>query len=211
MVATHLMETMKGHAADLLGRQDVQQMVEALKKTHPALVEELIPAKVTLALLHRVLQRLLRERVPIRDLVSILEALGDATELTKDPEALTEQVRRALGNVIARLYLDADGTVRAITMGARLEAALMTLFSPRAAGSALMLGPDQLAGLLRDLGTMAAAASADGRAIPLVVPPSLRVGVRRLVEPVLPALPVISLAELPAAVTLNSVATWDLN
>jgi flagellar biosynthesis protein FlhA len=210
MVATHLMETMKGHAADLLGRQDVQQMVEALKRTHPALVEELIPAKVSLALLHRVLQRLLRERVPIRDLVSILEALGDAADLTKDPEALTEHVRRALGNVIARLFMDADGAIRAITMGARLEASLMTLFSPRAGGAGALLGPDQLAGLLRDLGTMAASYGADGRAVPLIVPPSLRVGVRRLVEPVLPALPVVSLAELPAAVTLNSIATWDL-
>ncbi|MCU0622889.1 MAG: flagellar biosynthesis protein FlhA [Gemmatimonadaceae bacterium] len=210
MVATHLMETMKGHAADLLGRQDVQQMVEALKKTHPALVEELIPAKVTLALLHRVLQRLLRERVPIRDLVSILEALGDAAELTKDAEALTEHVRRALGNVIARLFMDADGSVRAITMGARLEASLMSLFSPRSGNAGQLLGPDQLAGLLRDLGTMASSYGADGRTLPLIVPPSLRVGVRRLVEPVLPALPVISLAELPAAVTLNTVATWDL-
>jgi flagellar biosynthesis protein FlhA len=210
MVATHLMETMKGHAAELLGRQDVQQMVEALKRTHPALVEELIPARVTLALLHRVLQRLLRERVPIRDLVSILEALGDAADLTKDPEALTEHVRRALGNVIARLFMDADGAVRAITMGAKLEASLMTLFSPRAGGAGQMLGPDQLAMLLRDLGTMAQSYAPDGRTLPLIVPPSLRVGVRRLVEPVLPALPIVSLAELPASVTLNTVATWDL-
>jgi flagellar biosynthesis protein FlhA len=205
------METMKGHAAELLGRQDVQQMVEALKRTHPALVEELIPARVTLALLHRVLQRLLRERVPIRDLVSILEALGDAADLTKDPEALTEHVRRALGNVIARLFMDADGSVRAITMGAKLEGALMTLFSPRAGGAGQMLGPDQLATLLRDLGTMAQSYAPDGRTLPLIVPPSLRVGVRRLVEPVLPALPVVSLAELPAAVTLTTVATWDLS
>jgi flagellar biosynthesis protein FlhA len=210
MVATHLMETMKGHAADLLGRQDVQQMVDALKRTHPALVEELIPGKVTLALLHRVLQRLLRERIPIRDLVSILEALGDAAETTKDPEALTEHVRRSLGNVIARLYMDHDGAVRAVTVGPRLEASLMGLFSPRAAAGATMLGPEQLANLLRDLGNLSAMFAAEGRAVPLVVPPSLRVGIRRLVEPVLPQLPVVSLAELPATVTLNTVATWDL-
>jgi flagellar biosynthesis protein FlhA len=211
MVSTHLMETMKAHAADLLGRQDVQQMVDSLKKTHPALVEELIPNRVTLALLHRVLQRLLRERVPIRDLVSILEALGDAAETTKDAEALTEHVRRSLGNVIARLYMDTDGSVRAITVGARLEASLMGLFSPRMQQGGMMLGPDQLANLLRDLGNLSAMYSAEGRGVPLVVPPSLRVGIRRLVEPVLPQLPVVSLAELPASVTLNTVATWDLN
>ena len=75
VVATHLLETLKGSAAELLGRQEVQEMVETLKKSHPALVEEIIPGKVSLSVLHRVLQRLLRERVPIRDLVTILEAL----------------------------------------------------------------------------------------------------------------------------------------
>ncbi|MEO7362669.1 MAG: flagellar biosynthesis protein FlhA, partial [Gemmatimonadaceae bacterium] len=104
VVATHLMETLKTSASDLLGRQEVQEMVETLKKTHPALVEEIIPGKVSLSVLHRVLQRLLRERVPIRDLVTILEALGDGADSTKDPEALTEFVRKALTNVIARMF-----------------------------------------------------------------------------------------------------------
>src|SRR5690606_34679087 len=152
VVATHLMEVLKGNAGELLGRQDVQEMVDTLRKTHPALVEDVIPGKVSLGTLHRVLQRLLRERVPIRDLVSILEALGDAAEQTKDPEALTEHVRRTLSNVIARLYTDAGGSVRAITIGPKLETALMTLFSPRAgqAGGGI-LNPDILANLLREL------------------------------------------------------------
>src|SRR5690606_16656063 len=77
VVATHLMETLKKHAADLLGRQDVQEMIDALKRSYPALVEEVIPARVSLGVLHRVLQRLLREQVPIRDMVTILEALAD--------------------------------------------------------------------------------------------------------------------------------------
>ena len=131
VIATHLMETLKAHAADLLGRQDVQEMVDALKKSHPALVDEIIPGRINLGTLHRVLQRLLRERVPIRDLVSILEALGDAAEQTKDPEQLTEVVRRALANSISRLFLDMTGSVRGVTIGARLEASLMGLFSPR--------------------------------------------------------------------------------
>ncbi|MCX5762313.1 MAG: flagellar biosynthesis protein FlhA, partial [Gemmatimonadetes bacterium] len=184
MVATHLMETLKANAAELLGRQDVQEMVETLKKTHPALIEDIIPNKVSLGMLHRVLQRLLRERVPIRDLVTVLEALGDTADTTKDPEQLTEHVRRSLGNVIAHQYMDESGTVRGITLGARLEASLMGLFSPRAThpGTA-MLTPDTLAGLLRELNTLAAAGAADGRSVPLVVPPGLRVGIRRLIEP----------------------------
>jgi flagellar biosynthesis protein FlhA len=211
VVATHLMEVLKANAADLLGRQDVQEMVETLKKTHPALVDDIIPSKVSLGVLHRVLQRLLRERVPIRDLVTILEAMGDSTELSKDPEALTEQVRRSLTNVIARLYAEPDGSVRGISIGPRLEQALMGLFSPRTSQPSLhMLNPDSLAGLLRELNALSTAHAVEGRPVPLVTPPSLRVGVRRLIEPVLPSLPVVSLAELPPAVTLNSVAMWEL-
>ena len=211
MVATHLMETLKANAAELLGRQDVQEMVDTLKKSHPALVEDLIPNKVSLGVLHRVLQRLLRERVPIRDLVTILEALGDTSDQTKDPEQLTEHVRRSLSNVIAHQYMDEAGSVRGITLGARLEASLMGLFSPRSSlpGSAL-LTPDLLAGLLRELNTLAAAGAADGRSVPLVVPPGLRIGIRRLIEPVMPALPVVSLAELPATVQLTSVGHWEM-
>ena len=139
VVATHLIEVLKANAAELLGRQDVQEMVETLKKTHPALVEEVIPTKRSLGTLHRVLQRLLRERVPIRDLVTILEAIGDAAEQTKDPELLCEHARRSLANVIARLYADATGAVQGITMGPRLEQALSGLFSPRQNAQAMGL------------------------------------------------------------------------
>jgi flagellar biosynthesis protein FlhA len=215
VVATHLIEVLKANAAELLGRQDVQEMVETLKKTHPALVEEVVPNKLSLGTLHRVLQRLLKERVPIRDLVTILEALGDAADSTKDPEHLTEFARRALANVIARLYADAAGAVRGITVGPRLEQALAGLFSPRGApgGQAAMglLTPDGLAALLRDLNDLSTGHSLDGRPLPLIVPPSLRVGVRRLIEPVLPALPVVSLAELPPQVTLQSAGLWEMN
>lgn len=210
VVATHLMEKLKASAADLLGRQDVQEMLDTLKKTHPALVDDVVPAKLSLGTLHRVLQRLLKERVPIRDLVSILEALADAAEQTKDAELLTEHVRRALTNVIARLYTDEQGTVAGITLGPRLEVALMQLFSPRAGQQPSPLTPDILANLLRDLGAKSSAGMADGRATPLIAPPNLRVGVRRLVEPVLPQLPVVSLAELPPHVRLTSLGTWEL-
>jgi flagellar biosynthesis protein FlhA len=211
VVATHLLETLKGSAAELLGRQEVQEMVETLKKSHPALVDEIIPGKVSLSVLHRVLQRLLRERVPIRDLVTILEAIGDGAEATKDPEALTEVVRKALTNVIARLFADQTGTVRGITIGARLESALLGLFSPRTSqANAPVLTPESLAGMLRDLNHLATTYAVDGRPLPLITPPSLRVGVRRLIEPVLPSLPVVSLAELPAQITLSSVATWEM-
>ena len=212
VVATHLMEKLKSSASDLLGRQEVQEMVDALKKTHPALVEDVVPGKLTLGVLHRVLQRLLRERVPIRDLVTILEAVADAADQTKDPEVLTEHARRALTNTIARLHMDDTGVVRGITVGPRLETALLGLFTPRAGQSpAMMLTPDSLGALLRELDQMSSATTVEGRPLPLLAPPSLRVGLRRLVEPVLPNLPVVSLAELPTYVKLSAVATWELS
>ena len=106
-------------------------MLDALKRTHPAVVEEVVPGKLSLGTVHRVLQRLLRERVPIRDLVTILEALGDAADSTKDPVMLTEHVRRALSDAIARGHLDEQGLLPAITLGPRLEQSLSALLSPR--------------------------------------------------------------------------------
>jgi flagellar biosynthesis protein FlhA len=212
VVATHLMEKLKSSASDLLGRQDVQEMVDSLKKTHPALVDDVVPSKLTLGVLHRVLQRLLKERVPIRDLVTILEAVADAADQTKDPEALTEHARRALTNTIARLHMDESGIVRGITVGPRLEMSLLGLFSPRGGGQnpAAMLTPDSLGALLRDLDQMASVTMVEGRPVPLLAPPALRVGLRRLIEPVLPNLPVVSLAELPAYIKLSAVATWEI-
>jgi flagellar biosynthesis protein FlhA len=98
-------------------------------------------------------------------------------------------------------------------MGPRLEQALTGLFSPRGGANPAMglLTPDGLAVLLRDLNDLSMGGSLDGRPLPLIVPPSLRVGVRRLIEPVLPALPVISLAELPPQVTLQSAGTWEMH
>ena len=96
-------------------------------------------------------------------------------------------------------------------IGPRLEAALMGLFSPRGTQQGMsLLNPDTLATLLRDLNGIATTYSVEGRPLPLITPPTLRVGVRRLIEPVLPNVPVISLAELPASVNLTSVATWEL-
>ncbi len=211
VAATHLMEVLKANAAELLGRQDVQEMVETLKKTHPALIDDIVPAKISLGTLHRVLQRLLRERIPIRDLVTILEALGDNADATKDPEALAEHVRRSLANVIVRMFAEPDGSVRGITIGPKLEQALMGLFSPRVGQPGLqLLTPDSLATLLTDLGTLTSTNTIEGRMPPIVTSPTLRVGVRRLISPVLPNVPVISLAELPPSVNLTTVGTWEV-
>ena len=209
VVATHLMETLKEHGADLLGRQDVQVMLDRLKETHPALVDDVVPSRVSLGVVHRVLQRLLRERVPIRDLVTILESIADHADTTKEPEVLTEHVRRSLAKAIADQFVDARGSVRGITVGPRLEATLMGLFSPRGSG-AEPLAPERLSAVIQDLDRMTRDAGPVG-AVPVITPPSLRVGIRKLLEPVLPNIPVISLAELPSHAGFEPLGTWELN
>jgi flagellar biosynthesis protein FlhA len=204
------METIKQHAADLLTRQNVRELLDALKETHPALVED-VSTKLSLGVVHRVLQRLLREGVPVRDLVSILEALSDGAEQTKDPEVLTEQVRRTLASIIVQLHDEGDGSIRGITVGPRLETALMGLFSPRPTREGVRaVEPEDLALILRSLGDLVSGTKRDGQARPLITPPSLRVGIRRLIEPIMPRLPVISLGELPAQTPIHSLATWEL-
>lgn len=211
VLSTHLMETIKRHSAELLSRQNVRELLDALKETHPALVDETIPGKLSLGTVHRVLQRLLREGVPIRDLALILETLSDAAETTKDPEALGEQVRRTLSTVLVQIFDDGDGTISGITMGPRLEAALMGLFSPRPVREgARALEPEDLTSALRQLNDLMTLHKRDGQFRPLITPPSLRIGVRRLVEPVMPNLPVLSLGELPAQTPVHSLATWEL-
>jgi flagellar biosynthesis protein FlhA len=211
VLTTHLVETIRERAAELLSRQNVRELLDGLKETHPALVEDVVPAKLSLGAVHRVLQRLLREGVPIRDLVTILEALSDAAESTKDPESLTEHVRRALGPVLLQMLTGgANVPVEALTVGPRLEVALMQLFSPRRTDGGRTLEPEELTQALHTLTRLVQTHRRDGQPPPLVTPPALRVGVRRLVEPVLPRLPVISLAELPPQAPIRNLSTWEL-
>ena len=211
VLSTHLMETVKRHAGELLGRQDTQELLDTLKETNPALIEDLVPGKIPLGTVHRVLQRLLKEGVPVRDLVTILEALADASEHTKDPDLLAERVRRELATVISQLYDEPDGTIKGITIGVRLEAALMNLFG-QSGGNQLVaeMEPNDLTAALTDLNRLITTHSQAGDRPPLITPPSLRLSVRRLVEPVLPDLPVLSLAELPPHTPIQSLATWEL-
>jgi flagellar biosynthesis protein FlhA len=210
VLSTHLMETIRDHASELLSRQNTREMLDELKGTHPALVEDVVPNKLSLGVVHRVLQRLLREGLPIRDLVSILEALSDAAEQTKDPEALTEHVRRTLSTVIVQMLGGGDAPIRAITVGPRLEVGLMQLFSPRGRDGQRTLEPEELTSALHSLHRIVESSRRDGQMPPLVTPPGLRVGIRRLVEPILPRLPVISLGELPAQTPIQNISTWEL-
>ena len=211
VLATHLMEIIRQNAAELLTRQNVREMMDGLKETNPALVDDVVPGKLSLGAVHRVLQRLLKEGLPVRDLAAILEVLSDAAEITKDPEQLTEHVRRSLAPVIAQMLSGDAQTVRAITVGPRMEVALMQLFSPRAREGSRALEPEELTKALQGLHRIANEYQADGQFPPLVTPPALRLGIRRLVEPILPRLPIISLGELPTQTPIQTLRMWELS
>jgi flagellar biosynthesis protein FlhA len=210
VLSTHLMETIRAHASELLNRQNVRELLDGLKETHPALIEDVVPNRVSLGTTHRVLQRLLREGIPIRDLVTILESLSDAADQSKDPEVLAEHVRRSLPLVITQVVGSRDGPIQAITVGPKLEVALMQLFSPRSREGAKTIEPEQLSSALESLARTVASARKDGPTPPLITPPALRIGIRRLIEPTMPRLPVISLAELPAQTPIQTIGTWEL-
>jgi flagellar biosynthesis protein FlhA len=210
VLTTHLMETIREHAAELLTRQGTRELLDGLKETHPALVEDIVPARAPLGTVHRVLQRLLREGMPIRDLATILEALSDAADQTKDPEVLTEHVRRALSLVILQTLGRPDAALEAIAVGPRLEVALMQMLSPRATEGARGLEPEQLTASLDALHRILESTKRDGILPPLITPPALRIGIRRLIEPSFHRLPVVSLAELPAQTQIKTVAVWEL-
>ncbi len=210
VLATHLMETIRQHAADLLTRQHVRELLDSLKEAHPALVDDTVPGRVSLGVLQRVLQRLLREGLPVRDLAAILEALSDASDSTKDPEMLTEHARRALAPVFVQLLGGEHRAVRAITVGPRLELMLMQFFSPRPRPDARPVDHEDLTRALQSLHRIAEETRAEGQFLPLITPPALRVGLRRLIEPVLPRLPIVSLSELPTQTPIQSIRTWEI-
>lgn len=212
VLATHLYEVIRSHAADLLGRQEVQTIIDGIRQTHPVLVKDVVPEKVSVGTLHRVLQRLLREGVPVRDMVTILETISDAAERgIRDHDALVEHVRRGLSKVIARLYMHDDGSVHGIVLGKNLEVAFMQMFSPRPGAPATStLSPVEVQALVQDLKTLAERHRRDRQYPPLLCSATLRTGLRRLIEPVAPQIPVVSFSELPGDVPINAIATWEI-
>ena len=130
LLVTHLSEVIRRNAAELLGRQDVRALLDALKERLPAPVEELVPDLMTVGEVQRVLQTLLSEAVPIRDLVTILETLGDKAKLTKDVPILAEYCRQALARAICGRFVDETGTLRAITLDPEVDREIAESVAP---------------------------------------------------------------------------------
>jgi flagellar biosynthesis protein FlhA len=208
VIATHLAETIRRHAAALLGRQEVQALVDQLRKTHPAVVEGLVPGLLSLGVVHRVLQRLLGEGVSIRDLPVILEVLADLAPSTKDPVLLAEHARAALADAVCRPYLASDGTLRVLLLGASTESRLGAELAAAEGeeGLPMAVGQALLDAISR---AVAQAPPLDAKPV-LLCPAALRRHIRRVTERALPHLGVLSYAEVSPHVTVRAIGTVEL-
>ncbi|HIE04038.1 MAG TPA: flagellar biosynthesis protein FlhA [Candidatus Latescibacteria bacterium] len=211
VLATHLSEVLKAHAHRLLSRQDVQNLLDNVKKQYPAVVDELVPGLMNLGGVQKVLQNLLKEKVPIRDMVTILETLADHASAVQDPDMLTEYVRQALGRTICSAYVGEDKTLVGITLDPNLEQALSQHSELIAQGRASVLPPEQLQKLYGRLGELAEDMADEGFQPLVLCAPKVRLYFRRLVEPKFPDIPVISYAEVPVDVSVRSFRMLSLS
>ena len=204
IIVTHLSEILKSNAHVLLGRQDVQALIDHVKQSHPALVSELLPDLVNLGIIQRVLQNLLRENVPILNLPLILEGIADFAALTKNPDDLSELVRRRLGPYFVPLLESAPGTVRALTLDLRLEKELVAKIHRTAADFGLALDPALSAHLLQAINSKQAEFAAGGSAPCIAVGAELRLALRRFLESTFPRLTVVSFQEIPGTYQIEN-------
>lgn len=206
-IATHLSELIKRHGAELLGRQEVQTLLDEVGKSHPKLVEELIPTLVPLGTVVRVLGNLLKEGIPIRDLRSILEAISDHATTTKDAEVLTEYARQALARTITKQYLAPDGSLQVITLDPRLDRSLAEQAAALPPGAMLNLDPTLSHKLLTGLKQAAERVAARGQQPIVLCSQVVRRHLRRHSDRQLHAVPVMGLNEVDSFVRLQSLDT----
>jgi flagellar biosynthesis protein FlhA len=206
VVATHLTETVRKHADEILNRDAVKHLVDELERASPAVVKELIPAAMKLAEVQQVLQMLLREGVPIRQLGVILETLGDYAPRTKDPILLTEYVRHRLARTICARYRDAQGRLWVVTLDPALEDRIRAGFEHNEHGLFIRMSPQAVENLCRAIrGEVEKLTAANHPPIVLVSPP-IRAALKQISAAHLPQLIVLSYNEITRDTRIESVA-----
>jgi len=209
VMATHISEIIKQHGHELIGRQEVQGLLDNLATSYPKLVEELVPAIVSLGTIMRILQNLLKENVSIRDLRTILETMADWAGVTQDPSTLTEYVRHALSRTISS-ELAVDGVIPIITLSKPAEDTIQNAIQHKETGSFLAIDPVIAQKILDSVGK--AVTLFDGGSKPtLLVPPQIRPHVRSLTERYYPSLTVLSHNEITPNLKVRSLGTVTLD
>ena len=209
VMLTHLSETIKRHAYELLGRTETTQLIENLKRTSPELVEETCPAMVSYALLEKVLRNLLMEGVPIRDLGTILETLVDAMNNTRDPDLLTESVRGALARTITRRFCE-NGQLRAVTLDGEVERRIVASLTKNEHGIYLAMGPELIQPIITQLSDSMKKFQELGQSPVLLTSQVIRVYLSRLLAQYFPGLYVLSFNEIVGTVQIQSIGNITL-
>ena len=211
VLATHLTEVIKRNAHEILGRQDVHVLLEQVKVDYPAVVEDLVPQTISLGGVQRVLQNLLRERVPIRDMITILETIGDYASTTKDPEVLTEYVRHALNRTICQSVRSEDGRIPVIMVDPKVEQTIAEAIQKTSLGTSVALPPEMAMKLLEEVGAFAQTTAEEGGALVILTVPQVRLGLRRLLESSFSDVAVLSYNEIAPDVEVHSVGVLAVN
>ena len=208
VIVTHLTETIRSHASELLTRQDVRTLLDRLKETNAAVVEEVVPEALSLGEIQRVLQSLLSEGVPIRDLGTIVEAIGDKARTTRDTSLLSEYARQALGRAITAPHLDEQLRLQAITLDPAIEQEVSISITQTTDGEYLAMDPPRAQAIVAALRAQvehAAARSAGGHGPVLLCSARIRRHLRRLIAQAQPHLAVCSYNEISPGISVETV------
>lgn len=205
VLATHLTSIIKSHAHELLGRQEIQNIINFIKEHNSAVVDELIPDLISLGDLQRVLANLLKEQISIRDMITVMETLADYAKITKDTDVLTEYVRQALKRQISKQYGGDKQTISVLTLDPSLEERLRESIQHSEFGSYLALDPDIAQGMIDKLSRQYEDLSQRGITPVVICAPILRLYFKRLVERFISNLVVLSYNEIDSNVNVEVI------
>lgn len=204
VMVTHLTETIKAHSYELLGRQEVKMIIDSVKEKYNTVVEELIPDLMTIGEVQKVLQNLLKEKVPIKDMVTILESLADNSRSTKDIELLTEYVRFALSRTICNSLIDESRSITVATLDPRVEDVISNNLQKSMQGTFPAVDPDTTGSILSSIRNVLQSVYFYENQPVFLVSPKIRPAFRKLIEMVYPNITVLSLNEIPNDVEIRT-------
>ncbi|MFD0698368.1 flagellar biosynthesis protein FlhA [Paenibacillus sp. GCM10027628] len=210
VVATHLTEIIKKHTHELLGRQETKALIDNVRETYPALVDDLIPSVLSIGDVQKVLAKLLREKISVRDLVTILETLADYGSYTKDPEILTEYVRQALSRQITQQFTSIGDSLKVITVGPSVEKKIADSVQQSDQGSYLALDPSSSQIIHHRVSEQVSRLIQSGQQPVILTSPTIRMYLRQLLERTLQDIPVLSYSELEPSVEIQSMGVVNL-
>ena len=205
IIATHLTEVIKAHIAELLTRQDTQNLINNLKENNPTLVEELVPKLMSVGEIQKVLQNLLEEGISIRDLLTIFETLADHAAATRDTDILTEYARQSLKRAISSKFFTPNETTSVITLDPTVEQEIMNSVKQTEQGAYINLAPERIKGIIASVKSEVAKMEDMGKNPIVITSPIVRIYFKRLTSDYIKDLTVISYNEIESDVELQSV------